>query len=193
MARAYIVDTASSTPIVTTAVAKAHLKVDISDDDTLIDNLVTAATQAAEEYTNRYFMQTTLIMRGDTWDDIKTLYKSPVHSITHIKYYDEDDSLQTLATAVYLADLYSKPAQISLMPDQSFPDLSPRKMAVEVKYVVGEGTTTDTISDLIKQSVLLMVGHWYEHRSSVISGKTAMEIPLTSQMLLDQYKIQVCR
>jgi uncharacterized phiE125 gp8 family phage protein len=193
MARAYKVNVASSTAIVTTAVAKAHLKVDISDDDTLIDNLVAAATQAAEEYTNRYFMQTTITMKGDTWEDIKTLYKSPVESITHIKYYDSDDSLQTLAGTVYLADLYSMPARISLMPDQEFPELSDRKMAVEVKYVVGEGTTTDTISDIVKQAVLLMVGHWYEHRSSVISGKTAMEIPLTSKMLLDQYKIQVCR
>jgi uncharacterized phiE125 gp8 family phage protein len=180
MARAYKVNVASSTAIVTTAVAKAHLKVDISDDDTLIDNLVAAATQAAEEYTNRYFMQTTITMKGDTWEDIKTLYKSPVESITHIKYYDSDDSLQTLAGTVYLADLYSMPARISLMPDQEFPELSDRKMAVEVKYVVGEGTTTDTISDIVKQAVLLMVGHWYEHR-------------LTSKMLLDQYKIQVCR
>mgnify|MGYP003650055718 FL=1 len=193
MARAYKVDTASSTAIVATSVAKAHLKVDISDDDSLIANLVAAATQAAEDYTNRYFMQATITMKADTWDDIETLYKSPVDSITHIKYYDTNDSLQTLAASVYLADLYSMPARISLMPDESFPDLSSRKMAVEVKYVVGEGTTTDTISDIVKQAVLLMVGHWYEHRSSVISGKTAMEIPMTSQMLLDQYKIQVCR
>lgn len=191
--RAYEVDTASTTAIVSTATAKAHLKVDVSDDDDLIADLVSAATKAAEDYTNRFFMNTTITMYGDTWDDIATLYKSPVSSITHIKYYDADDALQSLSTDIYLTDLVSKPARISLLPDQSFPDLSSRKMAVHIKYVVGEGTAVSDISDLIQQSVLLMVGHWYEHRSSVISGKTAMEIPLTSQMLLDQYKIQVCR
>ena len=191
--RAYEVDTASTTAIVSTATAKAHLKVDVSDDDDLIADLVSAATKAAEDYTNRFFMNTTITMYGDTWDDIATLYKSPVSSVTHIKYYDADDALQSLSTDIYLTDLVSKPARISLLPDQSFPDLSSRKMAVHIKYVVGEGTAVSDISDLIQQSVLLMVGHWYEHRSSVISGKTAMEIPLTSQMLLDQYKIQVCR
>ena len=191
--RAYEVDTASTTAIVSTATAKAHLKVDVSDDDYLIADLVSAATKAAEDYTNRFFMNTTITMYGDTWDDIATLYKSPVSSVTHIKYYDTDDALQSLSTDIYLTDLVSKPARISLLPDQSFPDLSSRKMAVHIKYVVGEGTAVSDISDLIQQSVLLMVGHWYEHRSSVISGKTAMEIPLTSQMLLDQYKIQVCR
>ena len=191
--RAYEVDTASTTAIVSTATAKAHLKVDVSDDDDFIADLVSAATKAAEDYTNRFFMNTTITMYGDTWDDIATLYKSPVSSVTHIKYYDADDALQSLSTDIYLTDLVSKPARISLLPDQSFPDLSSRKMAVHIKYVVGEGTAVSDISDLIQQSVLLMVGHWYEHRSSVISGKTAMEIPLTSQMLLDQYKIQVCR
>ena len=191
--RAYEVDTASTTAIVSTATAKAHLKVDVSDDDDLIADLVSAATKAAEDYTNRFFMNTTITMYGDTWDDIATLYKSPVSSVTHIKYYDTDDALQSLSTDIYLTDLVSKPARISLLPDQSFPDLSSRKMAVHIKYVVGEGTAVSDISDLIQQSVLLMVGQWDEHRSAVISGKTAMEIPLTSQMLLDQYKIQVCR
>ena len=92
MARAFTVETAAANSIITTATAKTHLKVDISDDDTLIDNLIEAATQAAQDYTNRYFINTVLIMKADRWEETKTLYKSTVSSVTHIKYYDNDDS-----------------------------------------------------------------------------------------------------
>ncbi len=44
MAKSFVVDTAAAVAILTTAEAKAHLKVDTTADDTLIDNLVSAAT-----------------------------------------------------------------------------------------------------------------------------------------------------
>ena len=50
--RAYKVITAASSQILTTAEVKAHLKVDTTADDTLIDNLILAATNSCQEYTN---------------------------------------------------------------------------------------------------------------------------------------------
>lgn len=193
MARAFTVETPAAVTLIPTSTAKTYLKVDISDDDTLIANLIEAATQAAQDYTNRYFINTTLKMVADTWDDIATLYKSPVSSVTTIKYYDTDDSLQGLDTAVYLVDLVSKPCQISLKVDQSYPNLAERKKAIEVIYVVGEGAAASDVNELPKQAVLLMVGHWYQNREAVVVGRTANEVPLGAKMLLDQYKIQVCR
>ena len=192
MARALSVTTPATTQIITTAVAKTYLKVDVSDDDTLIDNLIKAATHSAEEYTNRYFEDTVLKMVGDTWTDIATLYKSPVISVSSIKYYDSDDSQQTLHASVYLVDTVSNPCQISLQVDQSFPNLSNRAMAVEVNYTVGDSAESSA-TELITQAVLLLVGHWYQNRESVVVGRTATEVPLGAKMLLDQYKIQVCR
>ena len=76
--------------------------------------------------------------------------------------------------------------------DGTLPNLSDRINAVHVKYTVGFGTTSADVPDGIKQAVLLTIGNWYENRQSVISGRTATELPLSSQYLLDQYKIQVC-
>lgn len=192
MARAFTVETAAANSIITTATAKTHLKVDISDDDTLIDNLIEAATQAAQDYTNRYFINTTLKMVADTWDDIATLYKSPVSSVTAIKYYDTDNSIQTLSSSVYIVDNTFKPCRILLDQDQSYPNLAERKAAIEITYVVGEGSAASDVNELVKQAVLLMVGHWYQNREAVVVGRTANEVPLGAKMLLDQYKIQVC-
>jgi len=185
-------ETLSTVPLFTTAEAKDFLKVDTTADDTLIDNLVAAATESCQIYTNQYFLRATLEQYSDNWDGIYTLYKSPVISITHIKYYDSNDTEQTLASLNYILDDVSKPARIGLSVDGTLPDLADRINAVHVKYTAGYGTASTDVPDGIKQAVLLTLGNWYENRQTVITGRTATELPLSSQYLLDQYKIQVC-
>jgi len=191
MARSYSIED-SGTAILTTAEAKKHLKVDTSADDDYIDNLISAATESAQIFTNRYFINSTIIQYGDTWSDIATLFKSPVSSVDEITYYDSDNSLETLATSVYLTDVNHQPARIGLKPNQSFPSLADRISAVIVEYTVGYGSSAANVPEGIRQAVLLTVGNWYENRQSVITGRTATELPLSSQYLLNQYKIQVC-
>ena len=66
-------------------------------------------------------MDTTLIQYGTKFTDLNELYKSPVSSITHIKYYDSDNSLQTLAGTVYSLIPAIEPSQIALKVAQSYP------------------------------------------------------------------------
>lgn len=185
-------NTLATNPLFTTAEAKDFLKVDTTADDTLIDNLIKAATQSCEIYTNRYFLNTLLTQYSDNWNEFYKLYKSPVVSITHVKYYDTTDTLQTLASSNYILDNISQPARIGLSVTGNLPSLADRINAVEVKYTVGYGTTSSEVPEGIRQAVLITIGNWYENRQSVITGRTATELPLSSQYLLKQYKIQVC-
>ena len=190
--RSYEVKTVSTIDILTTAEVKAHLKVDTTADDTLIDNLRDAATNSAQEYTNRFFTSTTLTQYADKWSEIAELYKSPLQSITHIKYYDSDDSLQTLSSSVYNSDASAMPARIALAVNQSYPTTSDRIAAIRVEYIVGV-TAANLVDNAIKQAVLLTIGHWYQNREAVIVGRIATELPMAAKYLLDQYKIQVAR
>ena len=190
--RSYEVKTVSTIDILTTAEVKAHLKVDTTADDTLIDNLRDAATNSAQEYTNRFFTSTTLTQYADKWSEIAELYKSPLQSITHIKYYDSDDSLQTLSSSVYNSDASAMPARIALAVNQSYPTTSDRIAAIRVEYIVG-ATAANLVDNAIKQAVLLTIGHWYQNREAVIVGRIATELPMAAKYLLDQYKIQVAR
>ena len=193
MARSYAVDIAATTAILTTAEAKTHLKVDTDADDTYIDNLVSAATESAQIFTNRYFINTTITQHGDNWNDIATLFKSKVSSITHIKYFDSDNSEQTLATSVWISDINQQPARIGLKPNQSFPSLADRINAVNCKYVVGYGSAASDVPEGIREAVLLTIGNWYENRQEVITGRTATELSKSAQYLLEQFKVQtVC-
>jgi len=192
MHRSLKVNTAAVNPLFTDAEAKAHLKIDVSTDDVIIANLVAAATQSCEIFTNRFFIDTVVTQYSDTWDEFYTLYKSPVDSITHVKYYDSDDTQQTLASSNYILGHYSQPARIGVAVGGTLPNLSKRINAVEVKYTVGYGTASTDVPEGIRQAVLLTLSNWYENRQSVITGRTATELPLSSQYLLEQYKIQVC-
>ena len=185
-------DTLAVNPLFTTAEAKDFLKVDTTADDTLIDNLIKAATQSCQIFTNRYFLTTVVTQYSDKWDGIYTLYKSPVSGITHIKYFDSNDTEQTLASSNYILDSVSQPARIGIAVNGTLPDLADRINAVHVQYKVGYGVTSDLVPEGIKQAVLITIGNWYQNRQTVITGRTATELPLSSQYLLEQYKIQVC-
>ena len=185
-----IITPASLTPVSLTEV-KAHLKVDTTADDTLITNLIVAATQSCEIYTNRFFIETEIKQYSDSWKETSTLYKSVVESISLVQYYDSDNTLRTLDPADYYLDKISKPARFRSAFNKSFPNIASRINAIEITYKVGERFPAD-VEDGVKQAILLTIGNWYANRESVITGRTATELPLSSQYLLDQYKIQVC-
>ena len=187
-----VVTPATSNPITLTE-AKTHLKVDTTADDTFITNLIKSATSSAQEYTNRFFIATTIQQVGDKWEDISNLFKSPVASVTNIKYVNPSGSLQTLSTDVYFVDDVNKPARIGLKPNQSFPEIINRLNAVQVNYVVGLAAGADEVDEGIRQALLLTIGNWYQNRQAVVTGTIATELPMNAKFLLDQYKIQVCR
>ena len=191
--RAFKVVTAATENPITLTEAKTHLKVDTTADDTFITNLIKSATSSAQEYTNRFFIQTTIQQVGDKWEDISNLFKSPVLSVTNIKYVDPDGTLQTLNTDIYFLDDVNKPARIGLKPNQSYPEIINRLNAVQVNYIVGLAAGPDEVDEGIRQALLLTIGNWYQNRQAVVTGTIATELPMNAKFLLDQYKIQVCR
>ncbi len=190
MAKSFVIDTDGGTGIITTAEAKTHLKVDTTADDTLIGNLIAAAVQSAQIFTNRFFITTQITQYGDKWDDIKVLFKSKVSTVQTVKYYDSDNSLQTLSTDIWLADTKHQPARRGLKPNKDFPQLADRINAIEVQYKVGYGDTAADVPQGIKQACLLTIGNWYQNRQEVIVGRIATELPKSAQYLLEQYKVQ---
>tara|TARA_Y100001963_G_C6709434_1_gene413538 strand:- start:587 stop:1165 length:579 start_codon:yes stop_codon:yes gene_type:complete len=190
MAKSFVIDSDGGTGIITTSEAKEHLKVDTTADDTLIGNLIAAAVQSAQIYTNRFFLTSQIIQYGDKWEDIKVLFKSKVINVVSVKYYDSDNSLQTLSTDVWLADTKHQPARIGLKPNKDFPQLADRINAIEVTYKVGYGDTAADVPQGIKQACLLTIGNFYQNRQDVVVGRIATELPKSAQYLLDQYKVQ---
>ena len=95
--KTYQVITPASTYPVSLTEAKSHLKVDTTADDTYITSIIKAATQLSEEYTNRFFIDTVIDQTCSDFAQLQTLFKSKVSAVAHVKYYDSDNSLQTLS------------------------------------------------------------------------------------------------
>jgi len=197
----YKITTAPTTEPVTLTEAKAHLRVDFTDDDTLIESLIGAATAAAEEFTNRALMAQTIthVLPGFPCGDMFRnpfaairLFKSPFASLTSITYYDADDAAQTLDVSGNDADVIvvstAEPATISPwitnMAD-GWPATNPdRPNAVTIVYAAGYANAA-AVPKPIKQAMLLMIGAWYERREDSVQN-----LPKASEMLLMPYVVR---
>jgi len=189
--KTYQVITPASTYPVSLTEAKSHLKVDTTADDTYITSIIKAATQLSEEYTNRFFIDTVIEQTCSDFAQLQTLFKSKVSAVAHVKYYDSDNSLQTLSATIYDTQLQYEPSQIQLADDKSFPEITKRNDAVVARYTVGYGSAASDVPEIIKQAILLTIGNFYQNRNSVVIGRIATELPMNVKWLLDTYKVQI--
>lgn len=180
--------TAPTAEPVTLDEAKNHLRVDITDDDILIESLILVARNVCEGISNHKFITQTWDIFLDAFpgSDEFILPKSlsPLASVTHIKYTDEDSNQSTFSSASYAVDIYSDLGRIKLMSDADWPsDTLYEINAVEIRVVVGYGDDADVPQEY-KQAILLLLGHWYENREQVTVGEVAREIPMGVEALL---------
>ena len=94
--------TAPTTYPVDLASAKAHLRVDSSAEDTLIQAMIASATELAEQIMGRSIMPQTWELTLDEFPEAFEITRVPAASITSLKYYDEAGAQQTLLNTLYI-------------------------------------------------------------------------------------------
>lgn len=185
-----ITDTPTDSECVTLAEAKAHLRVDVSDDDALIGALISAARQEAEHHMLRTLVETVWELQLDAFPagECIRLHNPPLLSVTHVKYY-ADGVLQTLDASAYVLDSASEPARLVLASGQSWPGTDSRPGAVQVRYVAGLAKADKAkVPEVIKAWIKLRVGTLYTHREQLATGVSVAEIPFVNH-LLDPYRV----
>lgn len=185
---------ATSGQVVTTAEAKLHCRIDASDDDTLIDTLIDAATQLVETVTHRALLSQTWDLKLEAFPcdgDELWLPKPPVSAVSSITYLDTAGASQTWATTEYLTDLptgaWARKARITPAYGVVYPSTYPVPNAVTVRFVCGYGAAAAVPAPL-KAAIKLLVGHWYQNREAVNVGNITSELPLTVPALLWPFK-----
>jgi uncharacterized phiE125 gp8 family phage protein len=177
----------AATEPITTAEAKAHLRVIGSVDDTMIDALVKACRLIAENDLRRSLITQTWTKTLDEFPDAIELAYPPIISVTSVKYYDTAGAQQTLAPALYALDAQSEPGWIVPAYGEAWPDTLATINAVEVIYDTGYGAAAD-VPQAIKQWILLQVGHLYENREATVPGVSIAPLPFAGS-LLDGYRV----
>jgi len=184
-----VLKSAPLTTAISLAQAKAFLRIDsdYDDDDSYITSLINVATSVVEEYTRRRLITQTYNLFYDEFPPYIDLQIGDVASVTHIKYYDTDNTLQTLAASNYDVDTKVRPGRIYESKTGDFPNTYERPNAVEVEFVVG-GFSADIPAPII-QAIYITLGRYYENRQDVVTGTIAQELPLMVEYLLTPYRL----
>lgn len=179
--------TAPAVEPITTAEAKAHLRVDSSDEDTRIGSLVTVAREYCEKVQQRAFVTQTWDLTLDEFpEDGKSCIQipyPPLQSITSVTYLAADGASTAWDSANYVVDTKNQPGKIALAPDALWPTTeSGRINAVTIRFVAGYGAAA-AVPERVKQAIYLLVGHWYANRESVVNGTISTELVMVDALL----------
>lgn len=181
--------TQPATEPVTLTEAKAHLRVDGTDDDTYITTLIKVARQLCEAYSGLSFITQEREIKLDRFPCGRTieLPQGPVQSIDDFVYLDADGNSQPLTVDTdYLVDLSGGRVQYV----DSWPYTDGQFNAVTITYTAGYANDEhDPVPEVIKQAMLMQIGSLYENRQDEVIGTTAHLINWTSQALLDTIKV----
>ena len=169
--------------------AKAHCRVDHSDDDALITALIVAAREQAEHETGRALVTQTWELVHDTFPEAFVLRKAPIASVTSVKYIDPATGAeQTLDPADTLLDNASEPGYLVPAYGKAWPTARAVPNAVRCRYVCGYGNAA-AVPQAIKQWMLLAIGTMYAQRETVVAGTVANLPDRFWASLLDPYRL----
>lgn len=184
--------TAPAAEPVLLAAAKAHLRVDGSDENDLITALIVAARQYVEERCGIALITQTLKFSLDSFADKIRLPRPPVTAITKIEYVNTAGTVVTVLLAGNnLWRLGAGPMQSLLTPffDTTWPDTACVPAAVQITYTAGYGDSGTAVPGAITQAMLLMIGHWYKNREAV--SEEQFSVPMAVDALLAPYVVPV--
>jgi len=173
---------------VTLSEAKAHLRVDGTDEDDLITDLIQAAREACEVFTRRQFITATWALTLDEFPDYIELPRPPLQSVTTLAYVDVDGDDQTLTEGTDF-DVDITPLVGYVLPcyGESWPSTLGHIADVTVTYKAGYGLTAASVPSAIKAAIKLLMADLYEHREARTEAK--LEDNLTVQRLLWHYRV----
>lgn len=158
--------------------AKNHLRVTSTDEDEVILNSIKSATVWAEGITGfKYCTQTWNYFIDKFPSGVIRMPYPPLASVTHIKYYDSDNSQQTYDSANYRVDIDSDPGRIE--PINSWPSTFSKVNAVEIQFVCGH-THQDLIDEDVKHAIKLKITDLYENRQTEYVAMGALRIANTN-------------
>ena len=186
--RLRVVTPPASEPV-TLAEAKAHLRLEGTEDDTYVSALIQAARQHVEEVCWRGVVTQTweAVLECFPDTDAVELRGGNLASITSVTYVDGDGTSQTLSASVYGADTVSVPGRLVLAYNETWPSTREQWDAVRVRYVVGWAAAD--VPAPIKQAMLLLVSQMYEHRTPEVMGGTPGKVDFAVDALLSPYRL----
>lgn len=148
---------------ITLAEAKAHLRLDASDEDALVSALIRAARDHLERQTGLCLIARSLRLHLDDWPASRVIpiARGPVQTIENVTVYDAAGNAAAVVVSGYLLDGHARPARLVL---PARPAAGQAINGIEIDFSAGFGDTGADVPDTLKRAMLLHVAAMYELR-----------------------------
>ncbi|MGV8996393.1 MAG: head-tail connector protein [Parvibaculaceae bacterium] len=165
--------------------ARAHLRLDATDENDLLNAFLVAARVALEARTRRAFVTQSWRLILDAWPQGPVfLPVAPVSAVTSVTLNDADGPRVVAATAYDIVLAGDRPRLSSLT---AWPAPTRRIGGIYIDVTAGYGEAADVPAPL-RQAIVMLAAHWFEHREPVSIGDGADELPLTVSALIAPYR-----
>ncbi|EKF40634.1 hypothetical protein NA8A_19835 [Nitratireductor indicus C115] len=174
---------------VTLSEVKAHLRIDHTQEDGLIEGLIRAARQEVERATGQALIDQAWRLVLDDWPPQDTVFlrRTPVKAVLAVTLFDADGAGSVIDPATYLLDSVSLPARLHfsrrpLEPGQAL-------NGIEIDFSAGYGEAGTDVPDLLRRAILMLTGHWYEFRAQYGVADQPVSLPQGFQRLIDAFRM----
>jgi uncharacterized phiE125 gp8 family phage protein len=187
---ALVLTSGPATEPVTVAEAKAHLRIDGTAEDVLIASLILTSRLHIEAALGLALVTQSWKLLLDRWPkEHVPLPLYPAQSVASVKVYAADGTPTTIAAGDYLVDTASRPGRL-VANGVSWPAPGKAAGGIEIAFTAGYGAAATDVPAPIRQALLLLVAHWYEHRDPIEIGTDSTIIPAAVSELLKPYRMR---
>ena len=170
---------------VSLAEAKAHLRIDATDEDVLIQNLILTSRIQIETALSLALVTQLWTLKLGCWprDGIVEVPITPLQSVSMVRVRSTDGTVTVVANDHYEVDAAARPARIYRHPTAAL--ASGRRFGgIEIDFTAGFGGAAADVPASIRRALLHLVAHWFENREPSTLPAVPPPIPDTVSELL---------
>lgn len=169
---------------VTLSEAKAHLRVDLTDDDAIITRLISAAREWVEAQAGRALMTQSWRMTLDAWPlgEAVTLIRPPVQAVTAVRTFSAEGVATVWPGANYAMSFGTEPQALVRLAF-TWPTPGRARTGIEIDVTCGYGAAAADMPASLRQAVLLKIAQLYERR-----GEDGADGPDEAQRLIAPFR-----
>jgi uncharacterized phiE125 gp8 family phage protein len=171
----------------TLAEAKAHLRLDGTDEDGPVERLIAAARASVESETRLVMIAQSWRVALDAWPRHRsvTLPVRPLLSVEAVRAFDAAGAATLVPAEDYEAD--REAASVTIKPDAAglAPAVSAGGFAID--FTAGFGPEGGDVPAPLRQAMLMLLAHWFEQRSAV-AFDAAQAVPAGAAALIAPYR-----
>ena len=174
---------------ITVGQAKAHLRIDHDEEDTFLTSLISTSRLQIEAALDLALITQSWSWRFDSWPGGHEVQLPlwPVQSVDTVRTACKCEAFLAKSADEFILDGTSKPARL-ISKSGAWPQPGIPALGIEIAFKAGFGDAANDVPEPIRQALLMLVAHWYEHREPLEIGTEATSIPNAISGLLRPYR-----